>query len=72
MAEWLYRRLLPNSEAFVTRFTRHRLVEDLAGAGFEVLEIRTILGSEMILRCEKREEAPPGPRPALPGYPRAA
>ncbi len=71
-AEWLYRRLLPNSEAFVTRFTRHRLVRDLAGAGFGVVEIRTILGSEVILRCEKREEAPPGRRPALPGYPRPA
>ncbi len=72
-AEGLYRWLLPAAygDRVVTRFTRHTLTEALAGAGFAILEHRYIFGSELIMKCAKREERAlseePGARlPAAP------
>jgi SAM-dependent methyltransferase len=62
--EWLYKLLLPGAYGadHVTHYTRHRLLEELATAGFAIRRYRYILGGELIVQCEKRED-PPGEGP---------
>jgi len=56
--EWFYKLLLPGAYGadHVTHYTRHRLLEELALAGFAIRQYRYILGGELIVQCEKREE----------------
>jgi SAM-dependent methyltransferase len=65
LIERLYKLLLPNAyrEAHITHYTRHGLTEELAEAGFGVVQSAYILGGELILRCEKREELAGSARP---------
>jgi len=56
--EWLYSRLLPYAYAddHITHYTRYRLTEELARAGFATLRYEYILGGELIMQCVKRTE----------------
>ena len=56
--EWVYRLLLPNAYAddHITHYSRHRLLEELATAGFAILQYRYVLFGELIVQCVKREE----------------
>ena len=56
--EWFYQGLLPYARAdqHLTHYTRYRLTEALARAGFAILGYRYIAGGELIVRCVKREE----------------
>jgi SAM-dependent methyltransferase len=56
--EWLYKILLPYAygDDHITHYTRFRLTEELANAGFATLRYRYILGGELIMQCEKRED----------------
>jgi dolichol-phosphate mannosyltransferase len=56
--EWLYKKLLPYAygDDHITHYTRYRLTEELASAGFAILRYRYILGGELIMHCVKREE----------------
>jgi dolichol-phosphate mannosyltransferase len=55
---WLYKLLLPDSSRYgpITQYSRYGLTEELATAGFAILEYRYILGGELIMQCAKREE----------------
>jgi len=69
--EWLYKILLPHAygDDHITHYTRFRLTEELANAGFArfrlteelanagfaTLRYRYILGGELIMLCEKRD-----------------
>ena len=55
--EWLYRLLLPGGygEHRVSRYSRHRLIEELAEAGFGIRRYAYILGGELIVQAVKRE-----------------
>jgi SAM-dependent methyltransferase len=63
MTEWLYKLLLPYAygDDHITRYTRYRLTEELADAGFATLRYRYILGGELIMQCVKREECGAAP-----------
>jgi dolichol-phosphate mannosyltransferase len=56
--EWLYKMLLPYAygDDHITHYTRYRLTEELANAGFAITRYRYILGGELIMHCVKREE----------------
>jgi dolichol-phosphate mannosyltransferase len=56
--EWLYSRLLPYAYAddHITHYTRHRLTEELAKAGFATIRYEYILGGELVMQCVKRDE----------------
>lgn len=56
--EWMYKRFLPYAygDEHLTHYTRFRLTEELAQAGFAIVEYRYVLGAELIMRCVKREE----------------
>lgn len=58
--ERLYKLLIPNSydRERITRYTRHRLTEELANAGFGIVDYAYILGAELIIKCVKREDVP--------------
>jgi ubiquinone/menaquinone biosynthesis C-methylase UbiE len=58
MTEWIYSRLLPYAYAddHITHYTRYRLTEELAKAGFATLRYEYILGGELIMQCVKRNE----------------
>ncbi len=62
--ELLYKYLLPNSyrDQDITHYTRHKLTEALADAGFGVIRYQYIMGGELIIRCAKREELSPSNR----------
>ena len=56
--EWLYKMVLPYAygDDHITHYTRYRLTEELANAGFAIIRYRYIMGGELIMRCVKREE----------------
>jgi ubiquinone/menaquinone biosynthesis C-methylase UbiE len=56
--EWVYSRVLPYAYAddHITHYTRYRLTEELARAGFATLRYEYILGGELVMQCVKREE----------------
>jgi len=56
--ERIYKLLLPYAygDDHITRYTRYRLTEELANAGFATLRYRYVLGGELIMQCVKREE----------------
>jgi glycosyltransferase involved in cell wall biosynthesis/predicted SAM-dependent methyltransferase len=58
ITEWFYKKLLPYGygDEHLTRYTRYRLTEELAQAGFAIVSYRYVLGGELIVRCVKREE----------------
>jgi len=68
ITEWLYKTLLPYAygDDHITHYSRYRLTEELASAGFAIIRYRYILGGELIMQCVKREErrsdAPPSRR----------
>lgn len=55
---WLYDRLMPNvfREEHVEHYTRDRLIEELATAGFAIEKYRYVFGGELIVKCVKRED----------------
>ena len=57
--EALYHRLIPGGYAdeHVTRYTRDELVRSMEGLGFRCLDIKYVLGSEMIMMFRKVEDA---------------
>ncbi len=58
VTEWFYKRLLPYGygDDHLTQYTRYRLTEELAQAGFAIVSHRYVFGGELIIRCVKREE----------------
>jgi dolichol-phosphate mannosyltransferase len=58
ITEWIYSRVLPYAYAddHITHYTRYRLTEELARAGFATLRYEYILGGELVMLCVKREE----------------
>jgi len=56
--EALYHRLIPGGYAdeHVTRYTRDELVRSMEGLGFRCLDIKYVLGSEMIILFRKVED----------------
>jgi dolichol-phosphate mannosyltransferase len=60
LVEWIYKRVLPNAYAdeHITHYTRYSLTEELAEAGFAIRDYRYVLGGELVVQCEKREESP--------------
>jgi dolichol-phosphate mannosyltransferase len=58
IVEWIYKLVLPYAygDEHITRYTRYRLTEELAQAGFATLRYRYVLSSELIMQCVKREE----------------
>lgn len=58
IAEWIYKLVLPYAygDEHVTHYTRYRLAEELAEAGFATLRYRYVLSGELIMQCVKREE----------------
>ena len=57
--EALYHRLIPGGYAdeHVTRYTRDELVRSMEGLGFRCLDIKYVLGSELIMMFRKVEDA---------------
>ena len=57
--EALYHRLIPGGYAdeHITRYTRDDLVRSMEGLGFRCLDIKYVLGSEMIMMFRKVEDA---------------
>ncbi|MBW1882615.1 MAG: methyltransferase domain-containing protein [Deltaproteobacteria bacterium] len=55
--EAVYKIVLPYAygDEHITHYTRYRLTEELAQAGFAIESYRYIMGGELILRCTKRE-----------------
>ena len=55
--EAVYKLVLPYAygDEHITHYTRYRLTEELAQAGFAIESYRYIMGGELILRCTKRE-----------------
>jgi len=66
--EWLYSVLLPYAYAddHITHYDRFRLTEELANAGFAIVQYQYILGGELIMQCVKREERGERPSPGEP------
>jgi SAM-dependent methyltransferase len=58
--ERLYKLLMPNSygDDHITQYTRYRLTELLADAGFGIVRYAYVLGAELIIECVKREDLP--------------
>ncbi|MBW2397901.1 MAG: glycosyltransferase [Deltaproteobacteria bacterium] len=58
ITEWIYSRFLPYAYAddHITHYTRYRLTEELARAGFATIRYEYILGGELVMQCVKREE----------------
>jgi glycosyltransferase involved in cell wall biosynthesis len=56
--ERLYKLLMANSygDDHITPYTRYRLTELLADAGFGIVRYAYILGAELIMECVKRED----------------
>jgi dolichol-phosphate mannosyltransferase len=61
--EWLYKILLPYAygDDHIMHYTRYRLTEELANAGFATVRYCYILGGELIMQCEKREDCSQAP-----------
>jgi SAM-dependent methyltransferase len=60
LTETVYKLVLPYAygDEHVTHYTRYRLTEELAQAGFAIERYRYIMGGEPILRCTKHESYP--------------
>jgi SAM-dependent methyltransferase len=60
LIEWIYKKVLPNAygDEHITQYTRYSLTEELAEAGFAIRGYRYVLGGELVVQCEKREEVP--------------
>jgi dolichol-phosphate mannosyltransferase len=58
IVERIYKLVLPYAygDEHITHYTRYRLTEELAQAGFATLRYRYVLSGELIMRCLKREE----------------
>jgi len=56
--EWVYKWLLPYAYAddHITHYTRFRLTEELASAGFAIQRYAYVFGGELVMQCVKREE----------------
>ncbi len=59
VVERLYRRLRPNAYGahHITQYTRHRLLEELAESGFAIRGYRYVFAGELIVHCEKCDDA---------------
>jgi len=59
ITEAIYKFVLPYGygDDHITHYTRFRLLEELASAGFATLGYRYVGGGELIVQCVKREEA---------------
>jgi dolichol-phosphate mannosyltransferase len=69
ITEWIYSRLLPYAYAddHITHYSRFRLTEELARAGFATIRYEYILGGELVMQCVKRDEGPANPlQPQIP------
>lgn len=57
LTEAIYKLVLPYAygDEHITHYTRYRLTEELAQAGFAIVGYRYIMGGELILQCAKRE-----------------
>ncbi len=57
VTEFIYKLVLPYAygDEHITHYTRYRLTEELAQAGFAVCEYRYIMGGELIVKCVKRD-----------------
>jgi len=66
ITEWLYKWLLPYAYAddHITHYTRFRLTEELARAGFAIQHYAYVFGGELVMQCVKREECTGDAEPA--------